>query len=228
MLQGLHKHTPHSAACFLTILRCSHTEQTERCLKEHFCLECGLQEQVQFHETSKKKISTHKVLRGGEINFLQGTWCSAGTFANIKGEGYAFLSGDNSRLSAKNKRRGKPQIYFHSHLEERLNCATPTFVSSPMAGKGLLTLVTGALALMKCWYVSTSCVCGLWHISLTPHHTGFTFSKLKLQTNNQNQKTPIHFKTYIEAPKMGPRFNHLRHLKRSLINKLIKEKEVAA
>lgn len=37
---GLHKRTPHAAACFLTILRCSHAEQTERCLKEQFCPGC--------------------------------------------------------------------------------------------------------------------------------------------------------------------------------------------
>lgn len=43
--------------------------------------------QVHIHGTSKQKISTHKVLRGGKINFLQGTWCSAGAFANIKSKG---------------------------------------------------------------------------------------------------------------------------------------------
>lgn len=43
--------------------------------------------QVHTHGTSKQKISTHKVLRGGEINFLQGTWCSAGAFANIRSKG---------------------------------------------------------------------------------------------------------------------------------------------
>lgn len=73
VLQGLHKHTPHPAACFLTILRCSCAEQTEMCLKEHFSLECSPQVQVHIHETAKQKISTHKVLRGGKINFLQGT-----------------------------------------------------------------------------------------------------------------------------------------------------------
>lgn len=87
VLQGLHKHTPHPAACFLTILKCSQAEQTERCPKEHFCLECGPQGQVHIHETSKQKINTHKVLRRGEINFLQGTWCCACAFANIKSEG---------------------------------------------------------------------------------------------------------------------------------------------
>lgn len=87
VLQGLHKRKAHPAAWFLTILRCSHAEQTERRPKEHFCLECGPQRQVHFPETSKDKISTHKVLRGGEINFLQGTWCSAGAFTNIKSEG---------------------------------------------------------------------------------------------------------------------------------------------
>lgn len=57
---------------------------------------------------------------------------------------HAFHSGGNSGLTVKNKQRGKPQLCFHSHTGEKRDCVSRTSVSCPMAGKGPLTLVTGA------------------------------------------------------------------------------------
>lgn len=146
VLQGVHKCTPCPATRFLTICRCSLAEQTEGCLKEHFCLECTLPGQVHFYTKSlSRKYEGSRSLEGEET-FCKGPGVPQVLLQIRKERGTRVPQQRQLWVNCDktNKRRGKPQPCFHSHSGERVILQPSPVQAAPRQEKGPLAQVIGA------------------------------------------------------------------------------------